>query len=863
MKAFLFLLALLVPAAPARPPADYVARRDFAEGAEAFRARFRADPTDAALARDLARLFAAWRRPDSSLAWWNRSLALDPSCDSATEGRWQALVRAAGDDSVVLAGARAAVAAEAAALLAETTAASLSLAWAGFALADTARAPAVAALLAGRFPGSPRGNELIGVMFYDSLYPVWTDDTLKVPVLRRFLARLPVTEWRATAYSFLLGSHYALGDTAGVLAAAAEMLADDPLDPFRARYAAAVLNRLAVRPESAAAWARRAVALEPGYPKPPNKPLPQWELEQPVLAASARIALAEALLALDSLDAAREQALAAVERSVYHADLEATPGPAWAILGLVEERRGDTTAAALACARALAAGDSRNQWAPRADSALARLRPGPTLTASRTELGYAGPVFTDVTDAYGLGAERGSRVAWGDYDGDGFEDLLVSGSRLYRNDSGVGFTDVTAAAGLEGARGRGGIWGDFDNDGRLDFFSSGSDSADRLWLNEGGRFRPVAVETGRPAPGEGCAAADFDGDGRLDLYVANYEDWAAHSYFPDRLYRNVGGALLDWTDSAGIVPPWNEDRAGRGVAWADFDDDGRPDCFVANYRLQENFLWWNRGDGGFENRAAELGVAGDEVDGWFGHTIGAAWADYDNDGDLDLFTADLAHPRYIEFSNRSRLYENAGAGAQPRFVDRRAAAGIRYEETHSNPAWADVDSDGDLDLYVTSVYEGRRSFLYENLGPGPDGRPVFRDVAWLSGTRAFNGWGCAFADFDNDGDLDLVVGSGSGLRLFRNDAPGTGNWLKVRVVGREANRAGVGCRVTVERGGNRQVREVAAGSGTTSQGSPVQHFGLGADPRPVTLRVRFRPGRETVIRDVGVNRLVTVEEPGR
>jgi hypothetical protein len=864
MKAILCLLALLAPAAPARPLGDYIARRDFAAGAEALRARFRADSLDASAARDLARLFAASREYDSSLHWWNRALTLDPADDSAARGRWQELIRAAGDDSIALAGARATVAAEVGVLLAETTAATLTLAWDGLALADTARAPGLAALLAARFPGSPRGHELIGMMFYDSLYPVWTDDTAKIPVIRRFLARYPVSEWRQTFHLFLLSSLYGLRDTAGVRAAAAEAVRDDSLDPFRPRYAAAILNRLRLDPVAAEAYARRAIALEPTATKPPNQPPEQWQLDYPPLYGAARLALAEALAAQSRYDEAARPLREALDRFAWDAEQEATPGPFHCLLGEVQLAQGDTNAAGASFLAALQAGDSRNLWAARADTNLQRLGTASApaqLARGRRQLAYAGPMFTDVTREYGLDAEHGSRVAWGDYDADGYDDLLLDGSRLYRNDSGRTFVDVTAAAGLAGARGRGGVWADFDNDGRLDFFASGSDTADRLWLNTGAGFAATTVETGAPAPGEGCAAADFDSDGWLDLYVANYEDWATHRYFPDRLYRNANGALLDRTEAAGITPPWGEDRAGRGVAWADFDDDGRPDCFVANYRLQENFLWWNRGDGTFANRAAELGIAGDEVAGWFGHTIGAAWADYDNDGDLDLFTADLAHPRYIEFSNRSRLYENLGPDARPRFRDRRAAAGIRYEETHSNPAWADVDNDGDLDLYITSIYEGRRSFLYENAGPGPDGRPVFRDVTWLSGTRVFNGWGCAFADIDNDGDLDLAVGSGSGLRLLRNDTPRTGNWLQVRVIGRPANRAGIGCRVTVERGRQRQVREVEAGSGTTSQGSLVQHVGLGTDGRPVTLRVRFGPGRETVLRNVGVNRRVVVEEP--
>jgi len=193
-------------------------------------------------------------------------------------------------------------------------------------------------------------------------------------------------------------------------------------------------------------------------------------------------------------------------------------------------------------------------------------------------------------------------------------------------------------------------------------------------------------------------------------------------------------------------------------------------------------------------------------------------------------------------------------------------ARIRYEETHSDPAWADVDNDGDLDLYITSIYEGRRSFLYENHPIYDADRPSkpigrwFSENTWQSGTRVFNGWGCAFADFDNDGDQDLVVGSGSGVKLFRNDTKNGNKWLEVRVIGREFSRAGIGARVIVTQGKNRQIREVEGGKGTMSQNSLVQHFGLGLVDKPVTVEVRFGPKSRVVLRGVKLNQLITVTE---
>jgi hypothetical protein len=213
-------------------------------------------------------------------------------------------------------------------------------------------------------------------------------------------------------------------------------------------------------------------------------------------------------------------------------------------------------------------------------------------------------------------------------------------------------------------------------------------------------------------------------------------------------------------------------------------------------------------------------VAGHDKDGWWGHTIGSAWADFDNDGDWDLFSANLAHPRFIDISDRSELLVDENGS----FRDERAARGIGYEETHSVPAWGDWNNDGLLDLYITSVYEGRRSFMYLQQ---PDG--TFLDVTLLSGTRVHNGWGAASADFDRDGRLDLAVGSGSGMRLFRNVTEG-GRWLLVEVDPPEAvNASGIGCTVEIVQEGVARLRQVSGGSGTTCQDGAVLHFGLPSD----------------------------------
>jgi len=497
--------------------------------------------------------------------------------------------------------------------------------------------------------------------------------------------------------------------------------------------------------------------------------------------------------------------------------------------------------------------------------------------------------FTDVTESSGLSSF--SRMAWGDYDNDGYDDLLVNGNTLYRNNGDGTFTDVSEEAQIAGHPTNGGIWADYDNDGFLDFYATvhnflpecvgdgectadgfscvegrctsdmagGAHPHDLLWRNNGdGTFSDVSDEAGAPydyLPTEGAAWGDVNGDGFVDLYVANYEtptawtDGALSIGTADRLYINLGdGTFLDMTAAYGVADETT--MCGRGVNMADYDNDGDLDIYVSNYRLNRNFLWRNDGLGRMVNVATETGTAGEFISGAYGHTIGSTWADLDNDGYWDLITANLAHPRFIDFSDKTMIYMNSGP---PDFVfeDVREAAGVTYSETHSDPAAGDFDNDGHVDFFVTDVYVGYRSFLYRNNGDG-----TFRDVTYPSGIRVDNGWGCAWADYDNDGDLDLVSRG-----LFRNDFA-TGNWLKVKLVGTRANRAAIGARVTLDVGGQLFMRQVEGGKGTTIQNSLTLHFGLGDATMVDTLTIDWpiRPSWQETYRQVSVNTTHTYVE---
>jgi hypothetical protein len=497
------------------------------------------------------------------------------------------------------------------------------------------------------------------------------------------------------------------------------------------------------------------------------------------------------------------------------------------------------------------------------------------------------------------------RVAWGDYDNDGHDDLLVSGKRLFRNEGDGTFIEVTASAGIGDSSANGGVWADYDNDGFLDFYATvnnylpacndssdcvwctvqvtgdgiaecveyhhdhsceggfcmppeGVRHHDRLWQNNGdGTFSDVSEIAGRPydfLPSEAAAWADYDNDGYVDLFVANYEtprSWNEGGLSrgnPDFLWQNNGdGTFSDVSEQAGLRA--FPEQCGRGAAWADYDNDGDTDLYVANYRLDFNFLWQNNGDGTFENVSGDTHTAGEMISGSFGHSIGAGWADFDNDEDWDLFVANLAHPRFIEFSDQSMLYVNSGP---PDFVfaDIRESAQIAYSETHSDPAWGDYDNDGWVDLFITDVYVGYRAFLYKN-----NGDTTFADATYPAGIDLDNGWGCAWADYDNDGRLDLVS-----RKLWKNNVANMNHWLKVKLHGVQSNRAAIGARVIAEAGGRIMQRQVEGGRGTGNQSSLTLHFGLGSADKAESIIVVWPSGRQDSHLDVAADQTVTYWE---
>jgi hypothetical protein len=454
-----------------------------------------------------------------------------------------------------------------------------------------------------------------------------------------------------------------------------------------------------------------------------------------------------------------------------------------------------------------------------------------------------------------------SRIAIGDFDNDGWSDLLFNGSALYRNLEGQSFENISEEANLSRLKSSGGLWADFNRDGLLDFVSishHSDDVGDALMKNQGdGRFVKVNERAGDiddGFPSEAATWIDLQGSGYPSLYVANYEKWQSRAGFEDYFWKNEEGYFSDASAELGFWdPPYatQPGLAGRGVAPADFNNDGIQEILVTNYRLNRNFCW-ELTDGKYRDIAAQNGLAGHFKDGYFGHSIGADWADIDNDGDLDLFIANLAHPRYIEFSDVSMLLRNDGPGFRVvagdtlrfwQFTDITREAGITYDELHSDPLWFDADNDGLPDLFISSVYENDRSYLYHNNGDG-----TFTDITFLSGARVFNGWGNATADLDRDGLLDLVVCGGNGSKILLNRTPTENQSLFVKPVWSEEgvilitdpseypnhpNSPAFGTRVKVNllSPAGREyslIRELSSSKGTCSQNSQELHFGLGA-----------------------------------
>ncbi len=532
---------------------------------------------------------------------------------------------------------------------------------------------------------------------------------------------------------------------------------------------------------------------------------------------------------------------------------------------LLTGKKTDKQKAAEHLTRCLISGSPRNRYDVEAMALIIKLHTDlkikeEPLQWMRNMMNYKGIRFEDKSENAGLYNKGYMRVALADYNSDGFTDILFNGKYLYRNEGKIKFTEVTDSAGLANLNSSGGIYADFNKDGLLDLvaYSHSTDGrGDQLLKNNDNvKFVNVNERAGDiddTYPTEAVAWIDITRNGYPSLYSANYEIWQKRSGFPDFFWENESGYFSDKSEVYGFREPYYTDNPGlpgRGVAAADFDNDGKQEIYVTNYRLSRNFCW-KQIDTLFVDVAALYGIAGTYKNGYYGHSIGADWGDFDNDGDLDLFVANLAHPRYIDISDISMLLRNDGLTYKVvekdtiyywQFTNVTDQAGIKYDELHSDPLFFDADNDGYLDLFITSVYENERSYLYHNKGNG-----TFEDVTWLAGARVYNGWGNACADLDRDGFPDLVVGSANGAKILHNNTITRNKSILIKpywkndlvlLENRTENFAqvpnspafGTRVEITLKRPFHKKqtlIRELCSAKGTGSQNAPELHFGIG------------------------------------
>jgi enediyne biosynthesis protein E4 len=489
--------------------------------------------------------------------------------------------------------------------------------------------------------------------------------------------------------------------------------------------------------------------------------------------------------------------------------------------------------------------------------------------------------FIGATGSYFVPEIFGSGIAVIDYDGDGDLDIYIMqgtildktksmkdsmfppptdhfpGNRLYRNElipSGkLSFTDVTEKAGVGGNGGysMGVAVGDYDNDGRPDIYVTNY-GRDILYHNNGdGTFSDVSKDSIPQEESFGSSAAfvDYDRDGYLDLYVVRYNSFRVpgkvctgyaggreycgpndYRPIPGKLYHNEGnGHFVDVTAKAGTGTAFGN---GLGVICADFNDDGWIDIFVANDKTP-NQLWINRHNGTFEDEALVAGVAYDEL-GKEHAGMGVTAADFDGDGDEDIFIANIMGETHM-------LYQNQGKGMFRDATTLFGLGGSTVPFTGFGTLWFDYDDDGKLDIFITNgevrIIEALRGKpfpfdqkcqLFHN-----DGK-IFRDVSAESGP-AFQvsavGRGAAFGDIDNDGDVDIAVSNANGpARLLLNQAGNRNHWLNVRARGTTVNRDAFGSRIALNRKGRTPAWSRVASDGSyLSANDPFVHFGLGND----------------------------------
>ncbi|MGC2328789.1 MAG: CRTAC1 family protein, partial [Candidatus Sulfotelmatobacter sp.] len=495
----------------------------------------------------------------------------------------------------------------------------------------------------------------------------------------------------------------------------------------------------------------------------------------------------------------------------------------------------------------------------------------------------------------------GSGCGWIDYDQNGLLDLyLVNGaatrayspkhplsSALYRNNGDGTFTDVTRAAGVaaEGLFGMGVAVGDFDNDGFPDLFVLGYGRCILYHNNGDGTFTDVTARAGVGNSGRWASSAawfDYDNDGHLDLVIANYVDWSPERNFycgdqgpgmrsychpddfrgqPPTLYHNNGdGTFSDVSKSSGIGLKGGN---GLGVVTFDYDNDGWQDIFIANDHMP-NFLFHNNRDGTFREVGYAAGVAV-SADGLFEAGMGTDAADATGSGRMDLVVTHLD-------MQLARFYQNLGDRT---FDDATLRSKIGYATYHMSgfgTRFMDYDNDGARDLFMANGhvldniqrYHADTRYAEPKLMFRNNGHGIFENVSDLLGPdfqlpRVSRG--AAIADFDNDGDLDILVNNnGQAPQLLRNDGGNANHWLEILLIGTKSNRDGVGARVKLSAGDLMLYDQRKGGMSYQSAQDPRLHFGLGPHSNVDAIEIVWPSGNVTKLANLKGDQIIAVRE---
>jgi enediyne biosynthesis protein E4 len=485
-----------------------------------------------------------------------------------------------------------------------------------------------------------------------------------------------------------------------------------------------------------------------------------------------------------------------------------------------------------------------------------------------------------------------------DYDNDGDIDIyflngaplkgatakITPRNALYRNDGNWTFTDVTAQAGVgDTGYGLGVAAGDYDNDGDRDLYLNNY-GANVLYRNNGDdTFSDITEKAGvgnGHRVGAGTCFLDIDKDGDLDLYAANYVDFTYDNHqvarfnghpayvgplnydgTPDTLYRNNGdGTFTDISVASGIA---SHKGTGMGMVCADYDNDGDTDVFVGN-DVAGNSIFENDGSGRFEEIGLLTGLAYD-LAGHAQGTMGVDCGDYNNDGLLDFHVTSYQR-------DWATLYCNLGGGTFEDVTRATGAGGQTYAHVTWGNGFADFDNDGDLDIFIAcghlqdnvKRFDRTTSYHAPNQLMENQGNEKFVNVSEQAGDGMKVTWssrGAGFDDLDNDGDIDVVISnSRRGPTLLRNDTPNKHHWLGIRLQGAQANRDGIGSHVTIIAGDLKRSAEVHSGRGYQSHFGMRLHFGLGAHEKVDRIEIQWLGGGKNIVENIPADRVVTITE---